>query len=330
MLAHQVISAPSFYWGQDAGRGKNVHYLLLSLSYLTVIPYHSADFWAAGCIIFHMIAGVQPFKALTSYLSMEKTKKAEYEVPQGFDPSAQDLIAKFFVIEPSQRLGDIACGGPLPIKEHPFFSSVDWTQLWTLDPPRLEAGLVKKIIPPIKRGPPSDAVFDDEDDGNSSSSSDAEVVERSAAWAALVRDLSEDEMDDDRSPSYAQSTDDGRESTQSDHDSDTDRDTVGDPNERRETPLTSDVPFPEAVEEERGRSLQPSALSPPLASEASDHKDRLSLAGEIRAWDTQYPKDQVPDVQTGEIARARLSGGGSPVSSSGTSSTGRSDGLGHW
>lgn len=277
-----------------------------------------------------MIAGVQPFKALTSYLSMEKTKKAEYEVPQGFDSSAQDLVARFFVIDPSQRLGDIACGGPSLIKEHPFFSSVDWTQIWTLDPPRLEAGLVKKIIPPIKRGSPSDAVFDDEDDDNSSSSSDAEVVGRSAAWAALVRDLSEDEMDDDRAPSYAQSTDDGRESTRSSHDSDTDRSTVGDPNERREFPLTSDVPFPESVEEERGRSLQPSALSPPLGNETPNHTDRPNLAGEIRAWDTQYPKDQVSGVESGEIARARISGGGSPVSSSGTSSTGRSDGLGQW
>jgi 3-phosphoinositide dependent protein kinase-1 len=133
-----------------------------------------------------MISGAQPFKALTSYLSMEKTRKAEYAFPEGFDPIARDLVENLLVLEPAGRLGDAARGGVSALRAHPFFAPIDWGTLWTSSAPVLNAGLVKREAEQEQRG------VDEDHEGN--------ATDIGAAWNALVRDLSEDEMgepDDD-------------------------------------------------------------------------------------------------------------------------------------
>ena len=112
---------------------------------------------------------------------MEKTRKAEYTFPEGFDPLARDLVENLLVLEPTGRLGDPARGGVPKLRAHPFFEPIDWNTLWTSLAPVLEAGLVKNEIHQ-KQG---EADGDHEGDGTNVS----------VAWNALVRDLSEDEMD---------------------------------------------------------------------------------------------------------------------------------------
>lgn len=327
-----------------------------------------------------MIAGVQPFKALTSYLSMEKTKKAEYKIPPGFDPLAKDLVAKLLVVDPSERLGDIARGGPKEIREHPFFEDVRWDELWTnVDAPPLEAGLVKKEPPPprhrnrsqqrsmsrppaqarngnISNGGPYEGDHEEEEEGDSngddteSNSDDAfnDVLDgddissdpdddeenddsdsgsqkksgtrsrRSEAWAAVVQNLSEDEMDDERAHRRGRRTP-SQSSINDDDDNDdgegTDDGTVGAPSQSRDV----------SPDGERGRSHLPSELS-------------TSLPGDVIAWDAHYgnpaPSSRVglsipSNANANEEIRAD-SGGGSPVSSAATSSTGRSEGQASW
>ena len=45
-----------------------------------------------------------------------------------FSPDAYDLLEKLLKFDPQSRIG---CGGQgaQEIKEHPFFASIDWTQI---------------------------------------------------------------------------------------------------------------------------------------------------------------------------------------------------------
>lgn len=306
-----------------------------------------------------MIAGVQPFKALTSYLSMEKTKKAEYSVPEGFDPTALDLVRNLLVVDPKQRLGDAARGGPELLRMHPFFDGVDWPQIWVMDPPPLEAGLVKKVVPPPRaRGAPRSTEFEDDSDDSDTASSPSVQGGRGAAWAALVQDLSEDEMDDERTQSYARSARSGPRSAKGAvvEEGSSERDSSAGP--AVPIPASAPIPVPSTSHTQSEGSARPSnvyvEVSPGFEVSRSPDRGRLegslpnarrpSRAGEVLVWDSQYPRGQSqsqprssapfpptevehPDVVV-RLSEEMRANGGSPVSSSGTSSTGRSEDLG--
>ncbi|CDO69253.1 hypothetical protein BN946_scf185042.g155 [Trametes cinnabarina] len=107
----------------------------------------SSDFWALGCIIYQMIAGRFVFRGLSDW---QKIKQLEYSFPEGFDDQAQDLIRKLLVRDPDQRLGAGPPGSPWDmdaLRNHPFFSGINWRTLWTDPAPPLEPGLVKKEPP---------------------------------------------------------------------------------------------------------------------------------------------------------------------------------------
>eukprot|EP00898_Chlorokybus_atmophyticus_P005548 jgi/Chlat1/5995/Chrsp4S06191 len=83
------------------------------------------DFWAFGVLLFEMLAGYAPFtdsKLMVTYQNILFVKLA---FPPGFDPAAQDLIAKLLVVDTTRRLGCMA-GGVEDIKRHPFFADVNW------------------------------------------------------------------------------------------------------------------------------------------------------------------------------------------------------------
>eukprot|EP00824_Muranothrix_gubernata_P023834 TRINITY_DN6645_c0_g1_i2.p1 TRINITY_DN6645_c0_g1~~TRINITY_DN6645_c0_g1_i2.p1 ORF type:complete len:445 (-),score=105.48 TRINITY_DN6645_c0_g1_i2:16-1350(-) len=85
-----------------------------------------ADYWALGCIVFHMLAGHPPFKAPSEYLVFQKIIKAEFFFPDGFSEQARDLVSRLLVVDPPQRLG---ARGVHEIKSHPFFEDVDFDTL---------------------------------------------------------------------------------------------------------------------------------------------------------------------------------------------------------
>lgn len=305
-----------------------------------------------------MIAGVQPFKALTPYLSMEKTKKAEYTVPAGFDPTAQDLVENFLIIHPTQRLGDAARGGPEPIRAHKFFESVDWSHIWALNPPPLEAGLVKKEPPtPRSRRSRSKTPITVGDNSCSSDTGD-EGGRRGEAWTALVRDLSEDEMEDGRSSyncarSDAYSLGGRSEGTIGNRGSG--RGEEGH-NHKGTPPMHIFPKRDDSVSVERsyhsvrgGSRNEPgspsqSGLSAPQTSPERGHSYEATRTptssqtrDQVRAWDAYYsgrptslPRDEETRLSVFEEINESRANSGSPVSSVATSSTGQSDSQAIW
>nr|GAT57713.1 predicted protein [Mycena chlorophos] len=110
----------------------------------------SSDYWAFGCVIYQMTAGRFVFNELSDYLTWQKVKRVEYEVPDGFDEQAKDLVNKLLVHDPTLRLGAGPTGSPNDpnaLKAHPFFATIVWSSLWTDAAPEIEAGLVKKVHP---------------------------------------------------------------------------------------------------------------------------------------------------------------------------------------
>jgi serine/threonine protein kinase len=339
--------------------GKRFVYMSLR-SFVCVLIWCSADFWAIGCIIYHMVAGVQPFKALTSYLSMEKTKKAEYTIPPGFDPVARDLVANFLIVDPTQRLGDAARGGPEPIRTHEFFESVDWSHIWDLDPPPLEAGLVKKEPPPQRRhrSRSKDPVIMADDSSNDNSDVSDDGSARGETWAAVVRDLSEDEMEDGRSLSYSRRRSDayrlggGPQGTLGDRGSgrQEDRNRNGAQSKRMIFPGRDESVSGERSERtvrgggwnESNSPLRngPSTQTSPErghSHETTGTSISSQAGGEVRVWDAHYggqPTSLSRDSEnrlslSQEINESRVNGG-SPVSSEATSSTAQSEGQAVW
>lgn len=102
---------------------------LLGDSYTCV----ASDYWAVGCILFHMLAGRRPYEAPTQYLLIKSILDDAVQYPADMDAQAKDLISKLLVKNPTQRLGSDELGGFATVKKHPFFQGQNWDTLWTTD-----------------------------------------------------------------------------------------------------------------------------------------------------------------------------------------------------
>ncbi|XP_043957611.1 3-phosphoinositide-dependent protein kinase 1-like isoform X3 [Gambusia affinis] len=97
----------------------------------------SSDLWALGCIIYQLVAGLPPFRAGNEYLIFQKIIKLEYEFPEKFFPKAKDLVEQLLSLDPSKRLGCEEMGGYDPLRQHPFFDTISWSDLHLQTPPKL-------------------------------------------------------------------------------------------------------------------------------------------------------------------------------------------------
>lgn len=79
------------------------------------------DYWALGAIIFQMISGQPPFRAINYYHIVKKILSTQYKFPDGFMETAKDLVEKLLVNKPEQRLGSEVMGGTKSIKNHEYF-----------------------------------------------------------------------------------------------------------------------------------------------------------------------------------------------------------------
>ncbi|KAH7108294.1 kinase-like protein [Auriculariales sp. MPI-PUGE-AT-0066] len=114
----------------------------------------SSDLYAAGCILFQLLTGDFLFSGQTEYLTFQKIKLGEHTpFPDWLDTRAADLIRALLPLNPADRLGATPKSNPNALKAHPFFSDarpednlepVDWTQLWSIAAPSMQAGRVKK------------------------------------------------------------------------------------------------------------------------------------------------------------------------------------------
>ncbi|KAI9711305.1 MAG: pkb-activating kinase-like protein [Bogoriella megaspora] len=92
----------------------------------------ASDLWALGCIIYQLLAGRPPFKAVNEYQTFQKIVALDYTFPIGFPDVARDLVERLLVLDPAKRL-------PIEhMKNHEFFDGVRWGKgLWQQRAPKL-------------------------------------------------------------------------------------------------------------------------------------------------------------------------------------------------
>ncbi|XP_019483550.1 PREDICTED: microtubule-associated serine/threonine-protein kinase 2 isoform X7 [Hipposideros armiger] len=87
------------------------------------------DWWAMGIILYEFLVGCVPFFGDTPEELFGQVISEEIVWPEGDDalpPDAQDLTSKLLHQNPLQRLGT---GSAYEVKQHPFFTGLDWTGL---------------------------------------------------------------------------------------------------------------------------------------------------------------------------------------------------------
>ncbi|EDW97362.2 RAC serine/threonine-protein kinase [Drosophila yakuba] len=118
----------------------------------------AVDWWGTGVVMYEMICGRLPFYNRDHDVLFTLILVEEVKFPRNITDEAKNLLAGLLAKDPKERLG----GGKDDVKEiqaHPFFASINWTDL-----------LLKKIPPPFKPQVASDTdtrYFDNEFTGES-------------------------------------------------------------------------------------------------------------------------------------------------------------------
>ncbi|XP_069079080.1 microtubule-associated serine/threonine-protein kinase 4 isoform X3 [Pleurodeles waltl] len=87
------------------------------------------DWWAMGIILYEFLVGCVPFFGDTPEELFGQVISDEINWPENDEappPDSQNLITMLLRQNPLERLGT---GGAFEVKEHPFFSTLDWTGL---------------------------------------------------------------------------------------------------------------------------------------------------------------------------------------------------------
>lgn len=100
----------------------------------------SADFWALGVILYELMYGKRPYSGIHRKEYKEKISSTFIQIKPGEQPKDWSVESVDIINGLLQRKEDLRLGskGINKIKEHPWFSDIDWEQL-----------LAQKITPPF-------------------------------------------------------------------------------------------------------------------------------------------------------------------------------------
>jgi len=117
------------------------------------------DWWALGILIYEMLAGFPPFSDENPYDIYKKILQGDFECPEHFSREAADIVRKLLTADRTKRYGCLK-NGSKDIKDHPWFSDVDWMMAL--------AGRIKPPYVPAVGGPEDTIHFDQYPDSNES------------------------------------------------------------------------------------------------------------------------------------------------------------------
>ncbi|GAA5810702.1 AGC protein kinase Gad8 [Mucor flavus] len=113
--------------------------LLLGQGYTKTV-----DWWTLGVLLYEMMTGLPPFYDENTNEMYRKILQDELRFPDDMSADARSLLRGLLTRDPNERLGN---NGSEEIKNHAFFSSIDWRKLNQ-----------KKLQPPYK--PSVDSAYD--------------------------------------------------------------------------------------------------------------------------------------------------------------------------
>jgi len=86
----------------------------------------AVDWWSLGTLLYEMMNGLPPYYVDgNEELMYEKILYAPLQMPDTFSDEVKDFISKLLERNPEQRLQDTAV-----MKQHPFFSTINWDKLY--------------------------------------------------------------------------------------------------------------------------------------------------------------------------------------------------------
>lgn len=88
----------------------------------------AVDWWSLGTLLYEMLTGLPPFYNQNLQMMYEKIIRGKLTFPDYLDADARSLLSGLLQRDPKKRLGS-GENGSNDIKNHPFFSEIDWVKL---------------------------------------------------------------------------------------------------------------------------------------------------------------------------------------------------------
>ncbi|XP_076667956.1 cAMP-dependent protein kinase catalytic subunit alpha [Andrena cerasifolii] len=89
----------------------------------------SVDWWSFGVLIYEMNAGYPPFYSRDPMRIYEKIVAGRYRFAPHFGEELRDILKNILQVDLSRRFGNLK-GGTLDIKDHKWFQTTDWMQIY--------------------------------------------------------------------------------------------------------------------------------------------------------------------------------------------------------